>query len=126
MARRYKTEVYVKIVGSLVTPHKLAGNIPAVRGLPTYLTVYAQYGAICQFLLRKEVVKQHDFDGGFEGVSAEFEMFLIQLIMFLWGILNESNECVKVSMRCFRVMRFDATVTNLFAPLLLNVVDQTS
>ena len=37
------------------------------------LTQAPQYGAMCQFLLRKEVVSKYDFNGGFGTVSAEFE-----------------------------------------------------
>ncbi len=81
------------------------------------LTVYAQYGVICHFLLRKEVVNKHDFDGGLGGVSAGIEMFLVQLIMFLWGILRQGRYSVKDSVRCFGKTRSDGTVPRFHVSL---------
>src|SRR5262249_32740553 len=47
------------------------------------LTIYANIGVMCHFLLRKEGIIKRDFDGGMSVVSADLEEFLIQLIMFL-------------------------------------------
>jgi hypothetical protein len=47
------------------------------------------------YVLRKEVTAQRDFGGAFGVLSADFGKFLVLLLMFLWGTLEQKQNLVK-------------------------------